>query len=50
MKNAINEIGNRFDAINTRLEKAEGKISDIGDKIIENFSHSKVRKNYGTGE
>ena len=36
MKNAINEIGNRFDAINSSLEEAKEWIGDIEDKIMEN--------------
>ena len=29
MKSAINEIGNRLDAMNSRLEEAEEQISDL---------------------
>ena len=36
MKNAINEIGNRLDAMNSRVEETEEWISDLGDKIMEN--------------
>ena len=44
MKNAITEIGKRFDAMNTRLEKAEEQISDLGDKIKENNEAEQKRK------
>ena len=36
MKNAINEIGNRLDAMNSRLEGVEEQISDLEEKIMEN--------------
>ena len=35
MKSAINEIGNRLDAMNSRLEEAEEWISDLDDKVME---------------
>ena len=34
MKNAITEIQNRLNAMNTRIEEAEEQISDTGDKIM----------------
>ena len=36
MKNAISKIGNRFYAMNSRLEEAEEQISDLEGKIVEN--------------
>lgn len=36
MKNTVTEIRNRLDAMNSSLEEAEEKISDLEDKIIEN--------------
>ena len=36
MKNAINEIENRLNAMNRRLQKAEERNGDLEDKIVEN--------------
>ena len=35
MKNAINEIGNRLDVMNSTLEEAKELISDLEEKIME---------------
>ena len=42
--NAINEIGNRLDAINSRLGKGEEWISDPVDKIMENNEAEQKRE------
>lgn len=44
MKTAINEIGNRFDAMKSRLEKGEKQISDLEDKIMENNEDEQKRE------
>lgn len=44
MKNTINEMGNRLDAMNGRLEEAEEQNSDLEDKIMQN---NKVLKRRG---
>lgn len=36
MKSAINNIGNRLNAMNSKLEEAEEQISGLEDKIMEN--------------
>ena len=35
MNNTINEIKNSLDRINSRITAAEGRISDLEDKIVE---------------
>ena len=43
MKNGTNEIGNKLDAMNSKLEKAEEWISDLEDNIMENIeAESKI--------
>lgn len=50
MKNAINEIGIRLNAVNRRLEETKEWISDIEDKIMENYEAEKreVEELYNT--
>ena len=35
MRNTINEIKNILEGINSRITEAEGRISDLEDKIVE---------------
>ena len=44
MKNAINEIWNRFDEMNSKLEEAEEWISGVEDKILGNNKAEQKRK------
>ena len=44
MNNIVTEIGNRFDALNNRMEEAEEWITDIEDKIIENKKADQKRE------
>ena len=44
MKNAINEIENRLNAMNRRLQKAEERNGDLEDKIIENNEAEQKRE------
>ena len=43
MKNAINKIGNRLDAMN-RIEEAEEQISDLEDKVMESKEAEQKRE------
>lgn len=36
MRNAVTEIGNKFDALNRKLKEAAKQTSDIEEKILEN--------------
>jgi len=41
MKNTINEIGNKCDAMNIRLEETEKGIGDLEDKVMEKVKLNK---------
>ena len=44
MKNTINEIGNRIDGMNNRLEQVEEWISDLEDKTMESNEAEQMRE------
>ena len=45
MNNAINEIKNTLEGTNSRIMKAEDRISEVGDRMVEiNESESKKKK------
>ena len=50
MNKAINNIRNKFDAMNSRFEEAEKQIRELEDKIMENNEVEKAEKNYAAQE
>ena len=50
MKNAINKIGNRLDAMNSWLEETEEQISDLEDKMWKIMKLNKRDKELAAGE
>ena len=45
MNNAINEIKNTLEGTNSRIRKAENRISEVGDRMVEiNESERKKEK------
>ena len=46
MKNSINEIKNRIDGINSRLQEAEECISDLKNRVIKSNQAEQVKVQY----
>ena len=44
MKSTINEIRNRLDAMNSKLEEADDQISDLEHRVMESNQDGKKRK------
>lgn len=46
MKNLINEIKNKMDGINSKLQEGEETIRDLKDRVMESNQNEQVRNKY----